>query len=128
MTDLIGGHFDPQKSKKRPKNDSLIFVTFWRFFERLRIKMISNMVGHIMKNYQLEIIHQMAYSTQNSKILTFAIIILYYLNSRWKQIRGLFQSPEAPYNVCKVWSRSANQVLRFCPNTVLTFSAILEHF
>ena len=50
--------------------------------------MTSNRVGDIMKNNQRENLHKMTYSTQNPKILRFAIIISYYLDSRWKQIHG----------------------------------------
>ena len=60
---------------------------FWPFFGLLRVKTTSDRVDHIMKNDQRKILHQMAYSTKNSKISRFAIIILYYLDCSWKQIQ-----------------------------------------
>ena len=74
MTNLIRGHFDSQKSKKVPKFENFENV-FWPFFGLLGVKMTSDRVSHVMKNNQHKILHQMAYSTQNPKILRFAIII-----------------------------------------------------
>ena len=49
--------------------------------------------GHIKKNDHREIIHQMAYSTENPKISRFAIINSYYLDTRWEQIKGHSHEP-----------------------------------
>ena len=83
--------------------------------------MTSNRVGHMMKNYQRKILHQMAYSTQSSKISRFAIIILYYLDSRWKQIQG--HSPVSRDTLLCVQSLVpiSQSGLELKPEQILTF-------
>ena len=68
MTDPIQGHFDPQKFKKNPTLSFVKLRAYLAVFWSSGGQNDLRSGGHIKKNDHREIIHQMAYSTENPKI------------------------------------------------------------